>query len=695
MKETKNKIDNHEEIMSKDDKDIWELDRETFNKVTNKIKLSNKNMYKHFIKSGEKYKDAIFLYMKKLIQCENIPTDFALTTLIQIWKRKGSALDLNNMRFIHLRHWHCKLLEALITEKMKNNIVDNTPKIQLGGMPGSSSVEHLVVLKTWMKQNEQLKKPGIFNTFDMAKFFDKESLIDCMYSLSKYAKIDNKSYRIWYKINQNTRICVNTSVGTSDYRYIDDSVGQGQVGAALVSSLSIGCAVEEVFRGIISATIGKPSLNDFESVNLNSVIFQDDIGKMSDNLDDAKIGSQILYDTLCRKVLSVNYDKSKYIIFGSKSQRDNLLNKLKDDPIKMGNTNLPNTKADTYLGDVIHQEGCEKSITETIDARIKKQKNKVEEIIQLAESPVMSITGNSVPAFKLYESIVIPSLLHNCESWIGLTDKHISTLQDFQNDFIRRVLRIPDSTPKSLIQWDVGLLPMKWRIGKSKLNFVSKIMKKDRSNLCRKTIVSEVLNNIKGLGYECSILCNELGLDNILTSSSTKSDIKNAIYNLVTNETRRSMQDSAKVADRLTDNPEDNNYLNTLPLHSSRLWFRYRARAIKGVKYSCKSSYTDLSCRFCDKEVIETQEHLEEACEGNTYERRGLRNLAERDWKDILKFWERMSIKLERRKAEDQANKKKEEEKQKKANEEEKNKVVNVNTVLNVIIAAVVSDTLT
>ena len=35
------------------------------------------------------------------------------------------------------------------------------------------------------------------------------------------------------------------------------------------------------------------------------------------------------------------------------------------------------------------------------------------------------------------------------------------------------------------------------------------------------------------------------------------------------------------------------------------------------------------------------------------------------------------------------------EEEQKKANEEEKNKVANVNTVLNVIIAAVVSDTLT
>ena len=54
------------------------------------------------------------------------------------------------------------------------------------------------------------------------------------------------------------------------------------------------------------------------------------------------------------------------------------------------------------------------SITETLHARNKKQKNKVEEIIQLAELPVMSITGNSVPAFKLYKSIIIPTLLLNC-----------------------------------------------------------------------------------------------------------------------------------------------------------------------------------------------------------------------------------------------------------------------------------------
>ena len=214
---------------------------------------------------------------------------------------------------------------------------------------------------------------------------------------------------------------------------------------------------------------------------------------------------------------------------------------------------------------------------------------------------------------------------------------------------------------------------MKWRIGKSKLNFVLKILKKDRDNLCRRTIISEAINNIKGLSFECSNLCKELGLGNILTTSLTKSEIKNAINRLILLETRSSMSESVKVADRITDNPIDNHYLNYLPLHSSRLWFRYRARAIKGVKYNCKGSYSDLSCRFCNnKQEIETQEHLE-GCEGNSFERRGLDKLAERDAQDTLKFWERMTIKLEKKKAEEKALKKEEDKRKKNSEEEERN----------------------
>ena len=52
-------------------------------------------------KSEDKYKEAIFWCMKKIIKNETTPLTISLTTLISIWKKKGSALDLNMMRYIH------------------------------------------------------------------------------------------------------------------------------------------------------------------------------------------------------------------------------------------------------------------------------------------------------------------------------------------------------------------------------------------------------------------------------------------------------------------------------------------------------------------------------------------------------------------------------------------------------------------
>ena len=51
------------------------------------------------------------------IYTEQIPVCYKNTSLTPIWKRKGSALDLNNMRFIHIKHWRSKMIEALVTQK--------------------------------------------------------------------------------------------------------------------------------------------------------------------------------------------------------------------------------------------------------------------------------------------------------------------------------------------------------------------------------------------------------------------------------------------------------------------------------------------------------------------------------------------------------------------------------------------------
>ncbi len=98
----------------------------------------------------------------------------------------------------------------------KPNIVKACPNIQIGGIAKASSVEHLVTLKTWMKFKESSMEGGVIQTFDMEKFFDKESLLDTMVTLKTKAGIDSKDYMMWFKLNEDTRISVRTSVGESD-----------------------------------------------------------------------------------------------------------------------------------------------------------------------------------------------------------------------------------------------------------------------------------------------------------------------------------------------------------------------------------------------------------------------------------------------------------------------------------------------
>ena len=624
----------HQGIMNKGDKESWQLDRKLYNKVLGRIQEKGKNMFNLLNKAGERYKDALYCFMKRIIDNEEIPHEFRKTELIAIWKGKGSPLDLNMMRFVHKKIMPAKLCEALVTEKMKPNIVESCPSIQIGGMPGSSSSEHLVTLKTWMKMKETRKENGIFQVFDMEKFFDKESLVDALHTASIKGDISDKSYRLWYRLNENTSISVKTSVGKTEFQTVTDSLGQGSFGAALVSSLNIGCAIEDTFKGKNSTRLGV--------MGLNSLILQDDISKMNDRVEDARMGCELIDETLKRKQLSVNYDKSKFLVLGSKKFRKETLDELEQKPLKMGGVTIKHSEKEKYLGDYIHENGCVESITETIKSRTNGLIGKCDEIIEVSESPLMGGTGNSLTGIKLFEAQIIPALLHNCESWIGVTETHIADLETFQENFFKKLLHLPNSTPKAIIHWDSGFQSMKWRIAQKKLIFLRKLMTKNDTNIAKKAVENEFMFGIKGLGYECRQITNKLGLPDVMFNDITKNQIKYAIKNADLEEKSEEMNESKKVGDRLADNTMDNKYLSYMCLPMSRIWVRYRARMIKGVKMNHKGSYNDLNCRFCKQNVQESQEHLE-VCSETNYERRGL---VLSDWEGKLGFWRRMNFKI-------------------------------------------------
>ena len=60
-----------------------------------------------------------------------------------------------------------------------------------------------------------------------------------------FTDISDKDYRMWFKLNEDTKIAVRTSVEESKTELIKNSVGQGSFGAALASSINIGCAIQD------------------------------------------------------------------------------------------------------------------------------------------------------------------------------------------------------------------------------------------------------------------------------------------------------------------------------------------------------------------------------------------------------------------------------------------------------------------
>ena len=242
---------------------------------------------------------------------------------------------------------------------------------------------------------------------------------------------------------------------------------------------------------------------------------RDDIMKMSNTLEQARNGSEKIDELLKQKLLSLNYDKSKYILLGNGKAKNRMRKELMKQPMKMGEETLGNSVMEKYLGDIIHEKGCGESITATIKERMRKLTSKCEEIIQIANTTLMGGLRNSNIAFKLFEALVIQPLLHNCASWIGITEKHIKDLQKFQNKFVRRVLHLPHSVTQALIDWDVGMWPMEWRIKERKLNFVRQILLKDNENIAKQTLQQEMAIGINGLAHECNDVCSEINIPEI------------------------------------------------------------------------------------------------------------------------------------------------------------------------------------
>ena len=140
--------DLHDIMMEDTTDEDTHVTEEEFNNSVAKFKKKNKKSYEFLTKSGKDFQSSIYKFCKRMLDEEGFPSDFSITVLYQLWKRKGSEENLNNHRYIHMKNWLPRLTESLAVSMMKEDIIQNGTKYQIGGIPGHRVEEHLIVVKS-------------------------------------------------------------------------------------------------------------------------------------------------------------------------------------------------------------------------------------------------------------------------------------------------------------------------------------------------------------------------------------------------------------------------------------------------------------------------------------------------------------------------------------------------------------------
>ena len=230
-----------------------------------------------------------------------------------------------------------------------------------------------------------------------------------------------------------------------------------------------------------------------------------------------------------------------------------------------------------------------------------------------------SQVGGVTSGIMLWEVAVIPSLTNNSETWTNLENEQIERMEDLQSMLLRILFNTAKTTPKALLYWDTGVLPMGYKIELKKLLFIHHLRTLSEDSLASQIYHQQEKSKFPGLVTECKELFDKYDLPDITSEGKVQSKLtwKNIVKCKVKEhceaELRKEINEKYSKLEEINtekENFEAKSYLQELNLVQARTKFKLRSRMLE-VKNNYRGQYkkTNLLCEGC-KVSIETQDHV-------------------------------------------------------------------------------------
>ena len=549
-----------------------ELTVDMFEKTYDILRKRKGSKYDFIMKGGAAMKAALFQLCQSVWFTEKLPKIWDKSTLVQLFKMKGSRSILDNMRHLHIKDEFPKFFGHLVVSASKDKMISGLTKYQIATKPGHRAGEHLFVLKSVIALYMMTGRAIILSMWDLSKFFDRESLTDCMNELYK-SKVQGKLYRLLYAMNKNTRICVQTPVGLTEEHDTGEGVGQGTLEGALVSAVSLDAGVNEFFSDSeYEVSYGK--------VPLQPILFQDDVARLALDPESAQMGNDKMETLAETKLLNYNMDKSCYMVIGKLKARNEMQKQLQNCPLTLCGSNMKEEKSAKYLGDWLSCLG----LADSVDVTVKKRKGLVSlaiyEIRAVIDDLRSQVCGGLTAGLDIWELAVLPKLLYNAESWQEISKNTVQVLEDLQLQFYRCMMAVGSGCPIPSLYLETGGTLIQYRILQKKLLFLHHVATLPDDSLAKEVFQVQEELNLPGLVQDCRDFLIKGGITCLTKYSKNqwKALVKSEIAKLNKDDILQKTKGYKKISyEELSKQPFMlQPYMKTLKISDARLRFKLK-----------------------------------------------------------------------------------------------------------------------
>ena len=439
---------------------------------------------------GSDLKEALLILVNDIKKDLKLVDFFKPADIISIYKNKGSRFDMNNDRGIFILTVFKKILDKLLYFDLYDEIDKNMSPSNIGARKKRNIRNHLLIIygiiNSVVNGNEE---PVDLQIYDLVKCFDALWLDDCLNDVydTVGASSHNDKLALLYEANQENLVSVkSTAIGQTERENMPNIVQQGGTWGPILCSNSID-------------TLGRKCQDRGENYYLYKGVVRILPLAMVDDLNGiAKCG---LESVALNSFLTTQIEMKKLKFHVPDKQGKSKCHKIhvggntKYCPkLKVHGTEMESVNEDTYLGDIISGDGKN---TKNIQNRIAKGQGKISSIMTLLDKICLGRFYFEV-AITLRESMFINGILTNAETWYNVKKCEIEELEQLDRSLLRKILKVPISTPKESFYLELGILPIGTVIKARRIVYLHDLANLNENEMLYKFVITQWNNPTRG-----------------------------------------------------------------------------------------------------------------------------------------------------------------------------------------------------